>query len=571
MTRSALRLIAATLVLHLILIQPNHPAAMTWGALAVFPLELPAILLALMAIGRRRGAAIARGALVAVLMVIAVLKAADFGMFTALARGFNPVADLPLIGAGLRLASGAIGVGPTIAAVLAALAATGLVAALVWWATGIWSAMSPAPSTLSSQATGPWPVRVAAAGAVLCAGVAVAEVGQAMGRWQLTAPLPGAAFTARLGVERVTMARRTLADLRAFRAAAARDPFAGRDGLLAAIDRDVLVIFVESYGRASLDTPLYAPTHRATLAEAEADLAGLGLAMRSGFLVAPTRGGQSWLSHASFANGLWIDNQTSYGAALASGRQTLFHIAAQSGFRTAAVMPQITLDWPEAAFMGFDTVLPASDLGYAGLPFNWVTMPDQFTFAALDRLLRDGTDPRSLFAQIATGTSHAPWLPVPELVPWEEIGDGRIFNDMAQAGDPPEVVWRDRDRIREQYRQAVDYALRVVFAYAARHAGEPPLILVIGDHQAAGFVALDERPDVPMHVIGPEALVARIDGWGWTAGLVPGDDVAPVPMNLMRDRILEAFSDPPEAAGAPGAGAGNGTGTGTGTGTGDDT
>jgi hypothetical protein len=57
----------------------------------------------------------------------------------------------------------------------------------------------------------------------------------------------------------------------------------------------------------------------------------LGLSMRSGCCGAPTRGGQSWLSHATFANGLWIDNQTSYGAVLASGRETLFHIAPKPG------------------------------------------------------------------------------------------------------------------------------------------------------------------------------------------------------------------------------------------------
>jgi hypothetical protein len=119
-------------------------------------------------------------------------------------------------------------------------------------------------------------------------------------------------------------------------------------------------------------------------------------------------------------------------------------------------------------------------------------MPDQFTFAALDRLLRDGGDARPLFAQVATGSSHAPWVPVPDMVDWDEIGDGRIFNEMAASGDPPDVVWRDRDRVRDQYRQAIDYALNVVFDYAARHAADPPLIFVVGDHQAAGFVALDE-------------------------------------------------------------------------------
>lgn len=528
----AFRLLLAALVLHLVLVQPNHPAAMTWGALFVVPLELPVILLALLAIGPGRWASGLRVLLVAALMLIAVLKTADYIMFTALGRGFNPVADLPLVDAGLRLATGAIGWALTALAVLAALAVLGLVSAALWWATGVWARLSVSR----------WPARAAGTAAILCAGVATAEIGQAMGRWSLPAGVPGAAFTARIGVERVEMARKTLADLRAFAQAAATDPYADRDGLLNAIDRDVLLVFVESYGRASLDTPLYAETHRATLARAEEELSGLGLSMRSGFLRAPTRGGQSWLSHATMANGLWIANQTSYGAALASGRQTLYHIAADAGFRTAAVMPQITLDWPESAFMGFDAILAAKDLGYRGQPFNWVTMPDQFTFAALDRLLRNGSDDRPLFVQVATGSSHAPWVPVPELVDWDEIGDGRIFNDMAAAGDPPDVVWRDRDRVREQYRLAIDYALRVVFDYVARHAEEAPLVLVVGDHQAAGFVALDDRYDVPMHVIGPEALVKRVETWGWSAGLLPDADIPPRPMDEMRDLILDTFS-----------------------------
>jgi hypothetical protein len=372
--------------------------------------------------------------------------------------------------------------------------------------------------------------------------VAAAEIGDAMGRWSLPVEPPGAAFTARVGVERIGTARATLADLRRFAEAAARDPFAGRTDLLDRIDRDVLIVFVESYGRTSLDTPLYAATHRETLGAAEARLAALGLSMRSGFLEAPTRGGQSWLSHGTFANGLWIDNQTSYAAMLASGRRTLFHLAQGAGFETAAVMPQITLDWPEAAFMGFDTVLAAEDLGYAGLPFNWVTMPDQFTYAAADRLLLGPGRERPAMVQIATGSSHAPWVPVPELVDWEAVGDGRIFDEMALSGDPPDVVWRDRDRVRDQYRQAVDYALRTVFDHAARHAGRAPLMFVVGDHQAAGFVALDERAHVPVHLIGPEALVAPAAAWDWTPGLIPDPEGPVRPMSDMRDMILTAYS-----------------------------
>jgi hypothetical protein len=289
-------------------------------------------------------------------VTIALLKAADFAAFTALSRGFNPVADLPLVAASVRLLAGTVGTIAATGLVAAAIAAVALLASGLWWATGVWARLGLPPRA----------VTLSAVAAVLAAGVATAEIAQAMGRWTPPVAPPGAAFTARVGLERAQMAARTLAELREFREAARSDPLTGSDGLLDVIDRDVLVIFVESYGRTSLDTPYFAEVHRATLTSSAERLAGLGLAMRSGYVAAPTRGGQSWLSHATLANGLWIDDQTRHGAVLASGRETLFHIAARSGFRTAAVMPAITLDWPESARMGFDTVLAAKDLGYAG-------------------------------------------------------------------------------------------------------------------------------------------------------------------------------------------------------------
>ncbi|WP_420337695.1 hypothetical protein [Roseibium sp.] len=211
-----------------------------------------------------------------------------------------------------------------------------------------------------------------------------------MAGWTLPLKLPGAAFTARIGAERVVMLRQTLADLKAFEAAAAQDAYAGQADLLDTIDRDVLLIFIDSYGRTSFSTECYATSHLEILETAETRLAELGIASRSGFLTAPTRGGQSWLSHATLSNGLWVSDQASYGAVLSSSRNTLFHLAAAAGFRTAAVMPQITLEWPKPDTMGFETVLAAKDLGYAGDPFNWVTMPDQFTLSGMHRLLRRG-------------------------------------------------------------------------------------------------------------------------------------------------------------------------------------
>ena len=523
----------AALLLHLVMIQPNHPAAMTWGALFLFPLELPAVLLGLLALGLGRWGRLFRLFLTISLTIIVVWKVADVTMFTALNRGFNPLTDMSLVTAFLNLISGTFGTVVAVLAVIGSIIVTVLVAFTLWWACTTW---------LKLDAAGPMQ-NVVAIGAVLGTCLAIADAGHTMRAWTLPANPPGSAFTARLGAERIGLIRRTLGNIRNFQAAVAQDIYADQDGLLDLIDRDVFVIFVESYGRTSFDTPQYADLHLETLKTAQADLEDRGLAMASTFLKSPTRGGQSWLAHATFANGLWVTDQPSYGAVLSSGRQTLFHIAQNAGFQTAAIMPQITLAWPESATMGFDTILAAADLGYEGAPFNWVTMPDQFTFAAMDRILGSSqSDGRPLFVQIALGSSHAPWVPVPDLIPWEDIGNGTIYDPIVAASDTPEVVWKDHDRVRTQYGLAVDYALQSVFAYIALHAEQAPLILVIGDHQAAGFVALDERPDVPIHVIGPDHLVALIANDGFHAGLFPPEDTKAASMEDMRALILQAFS-----------------------------
>lgn len=534
--RGVLIAVLAAVILHLVLIQPNHPGAMTWGALRLFPLELPVLLLGLALVGDGRAGRWLRGALVVVLVLIVLLKGADFAMFTAFGRGFNPVGDMTLVGAGYNLLSGSIG---AVGAVLAYVAAAGAVAGLgwaLWWAMGVWA-------RVPLRAAGPWLRRAAAATAVVFAAAGTWEAAAIMNRWQMPVDPPGAAFTARVAAERVRLVLRTMEDMQRFRVAAASDPFRGVDGLLDRIDRDVIVIFIESYGRASVEGPLYAATTRAVLEPAARALAARGFAMRSGYLTSSTRGGQSWLAHATFANGLRIGDQVRYRALLLSGREGLFHIAQRSGFRTAAVMPAITMAWPEGARKGFDQIFAAADLGYRGMPFNWVTMPDQYTLAAFDRLLRKAEGrPARLFAQVVLISSHAPWVPVPRMIDWETVGDGTVFNAMAAEGDPPDVVWRDRDRVRDQYRQAVAYALEAALGHALRTAEEMPLIMIVGDHQAAGFVAQEDRFDVPIHVIGPPALVERAADWGFVPGLIPPETQVPLPMEAMRDLFVRSFS-----------------------------
>ncbi|MEA5160225.1 sulfatase [Cereibacter johrii] len=510
MARAALSL----LLLGLVLALPGHPSG-PWR----FPLELPA-LVALLALRRGRARGL-RAVLVAALGAATVLKALDLALQLAFGRPFDPVADLPLLASALDLGEGALGAGRALlAAVLLGAVLAGLAAGL-WWASGVW------------VGRGRPLARETGAAAALALALVAADLAR-------PERVPGAAFTTRLVWDHAVTARQTRADLAAFRAAARTDPWAGRTDAFARLGQaELRILFVESYGRASFDNPLYA-SHAALLRAAEAGIAAQGLAMRSGWLGSPVAGGQSWLAHATLASGLRIDGAIRYRALIASPRKTLFELAQDAGRDTLAVMPGITRAWPEGQRLGFSRLLDAEGLGYRGRPFNWVTMPDQFTLTAFDRLGPEA----SRVAQIVLLSSHAPWVPEPRLVPWEAVGDGRIFDDQATAGDPPEVIWRDPDRVRAAYSRSLAYALRTATAHAAR-SGAGALTLILGDHPPAPFVSGIVGRDVPAHLIGPPELLAAFDGWDWTEGLIPARALPALPMEAFRDRFLEALSGPP--------------------------
>lgn len=528
-----LRIGLALGLLYLVLIQPNHPAAMAWGALGLFPLELPVIVAALVAMGAGRGGLVVRVVLVVAMVVIALLKLADFGTSIAFNRGFNLVADYNLLPAAWDLTRGSIGLAMAALALGGAMVLVALLAFALWWATGVLSSLTPAAR----------PRAIAALLLVPATAIAVAEIGQARRAWFLppavSNAIPGAAFTARVGLERVEQIRTTRADLARFRSAAQQDSMRDVAPLFDRLGtRDFVLVYVESYGRSSFENPLYIPTHTATLQTIEGDLAARGLAMRSGWARAPMVGGQSWLAHGSVASGMWLDTQARYRALIASPRRTLFHYAQDAGRRTVAIKPAHVFPWPEGDYFGFDAIYNAADLGYKGQPFNWVTMPDQFTLHALDRLERSDPDRTPLVVQVALVSSHAPWVPIPELVDWDDIGTGTIFDQWALSGDPPEVVWRDHDRVRDQFRLAVDYSLQSVGAWAARHAGDPPLMVVLGDHEPARFVSGVDGFDVPVHVIGPADLVDRFADLDWTEGMIPSPATPSIRMDGMRDALL---------------------------------
>ena len=272
------------------------------------------------------GVAAVAGALLAVL---ALLKVLDLGFFAVLDRPFTIVTDHALLGSGLDFVRESSGPWAARGAVLAAVLFTG--ATLV----GVPLAMVRLTGALTRHRRGV--ARVVAALSALW--VFAATTGVRAAPDQPVASVDAA----RLAVDKVQSSVDAVADQRRFERAVTQDAFqAPRESDLQALrGQDVLVVFVESYGRAALEgTDM--ESVRTLLDSGSDELVAAGYDARSGFLTSPTFGGSSWLAHASLLSGLWVADQQRYERVLSSPRTSITSVFARSGWRTSAVMPSRT-------------------------------------------------------------------------------------------------------------------------------------------------------------------------------------------------------------------------------------
>ncbi len=302
--------------------------------------------------------------------------------------------------------------------------------------------------------------------------------------------------------------------------------YAGLPGLLEGLGGlEVILAFVESYGISAVEDPRYAPVVGPRLDDMEQRLAAAGLHLVSGRLQAPSQGGQSWFGRGTVQSGLWLDNQLRYDLLLASSRETLVDDFRRAGYASAAVMPAITLAWPEGERFGYDRIFAHRDMEYAGPPINWVTKPDEYTWCFFQNRVRTtGPTDRPLFTEVALISSHAPWVPIlPVLGDCDRVGDGRIFQQWMEGSERPDELWRDVERVREHFAMAVEYALHATLVFAERDLGPDALLIVMGDHQPAPLVTGEDASlSVPVHVIsGREELVAPFLAWGFVPGAHP--------------------------------------------------
>ncbi len=521
------RLLLTLLLLNLLFIAPLWwrfgevgEYLIAWEAFIIAPLML------LFPVGQARR--LVGIGLVGWVMLATAISLGTAATHMAFARPLNLYLDVPLLRSIYHLLVGNVGL---LLAVCAIVAGAGLLLGLGWVLTRL--LLPPIHYTLRQlPGLAAFTLLVVA---TLCAALELNGV-----RWVDSARLPLVNST-RFQWQQMTdtHAARLAFTAQLEEAPLERQPLPGLEG------RNVLLTFIESYGVSALDDPRYASVLKPTLADMQQRLAARDLHVVSGMFASPIRGGQSWLAHATALSGRWIDNQLWYQLMLDSGHATLINDFSATGQRTLAVMPAITLAWPEGEAYGFDEIVAARDIDYAGPALNWVTMPDQFT---LDYTQRHLIGDSPLFAQMALISSHAPWTPIlPVLDDWSSIGDGRIFAPWETAGDPPEVLWQDVERIRDHYAWSVDYAVKVTGRWAERVVDDNTLLIVLGDHQPAPLITGDSASAaVPVHIISKDsALLAPFLARGFVHGTLPRLSQAPdAPrMSQLRHWLQEDFGE----------------------------
>ncbi|WP_084000100.1 sulfatase [Actinomadura kijaniata] len=509
------------------LLLPNRVGRVAPEAFVRVPVEGVCGLGALLLLrGRwRKAAAVLGGTLLGVVLVVKVL---DMGFHEVLVRPWDPVLDWAFVGAGWEFFTASYG--GTFAGVGAVVA--GIVAVVLM-------ALS------SLRVAGVAGRNGDVAGRVVIGLWAVWTAGTVFGT-QFVPGVPVASRdTARLAVGRALKVRDGLRDKRAFARESRADAFRGVPGgrmLEALRGKDVVIAFVESYGRSAVQDPRYARRVGAVLDAGTERLRRAEVGARSAFLTSSTAGGGSWLAHATLLSGVWIDSQQRYRALVSGDRLTLNGAFRRAGWRTSAFMPAITRAWPEGGFFEYGKVYDARNLGYRGPRFAYATMPDQYTLSAVQRFERDA-HAGPVMVETALVSSHAPWAAVPNgVVDWRRIGDGSVFNGQGAGLDA-----RMPADVRGAYRRSIEYSLNTLISYAETHGDDDLVLVFLGDHQPAPLITGENAGrDVPVTVVARDRKVLdRIAGWGWRDGLRPGPDAPVWSMRDFRDRFLTAFGSRP--------------------------
>jgi len=517
--------VLALALVWLALIAPRQPWLLTPGAFVRLPLEgIVVVVLAVVLPGRARS--IIPWVVGPALGLLVLVKLLDLGFFIAFDRPFNPVDDRSYASLGVETVRNTFG------RTDAALAVTGVVVL------GAAALILPtlAVLRLTRVATGHRRLSLRALTALTAAWVVCWALGSEV--------VPGVSIAstsaADLAVQEVDAVKTDLHDRARFNAGLETDRYRHTSSarLLTGLrGKDVLLLFVESYGKLAVQGSSFSPRIDSVLDAGTRQLAADGFAARSGWLTSSTFGGASWLAHGTLQSGAWVNSQGRYDELVKSDRMTLTRAFGRAGWRTIGDVPSDNRAWPEGtSFYHYDKLYDRRNVGYRGPTYGFASMPDQYVMLALQRLELAKPNRPPIFAEVDLVSSHTPWTRIPPLIDWSRVGDGSIFNRL-----PVDRV--GLSDVEKGYATSIRYTLRALFSFVRHYGSKNLVLIVLGDHQPSRVVS-GSRPghDVPISIVAHDpAVLRRIDGWGWVNGMRPTPTAPLWRMSAFRDRFLSAF------------------------------
>jgi phosphatidylglycerophosphate synthase len=529
---AAVLTVIALLIVWIALVAPDELNRLTPSAFARIPLEglvLVALALVLPAAPRRLLACIV-GPVLGALVIVKVL---DMGFFETFDRPFDPISDGSNIGIGIETLRDSIG--RTEANLLVAGA---LVLVVILFVLTTLSVLRLTKVTASHRR---WSLPgVAALGVVwgIC--------------WlfgaQFVAHAPLASTSAAGLVSReIRAVRAGIDDPRVFGDQIRHDRYASTpaDQLVGSLrGKDVILAFVESYGQVATQDSAIAAQDDAVVNQGTKTLKAAGFSAKSAFVTSSTFGGLSWLAHSTLQAGVWVDSQQRYDQLVKTNRLTLSDAFKRAGWRTVSDVPSDDRAWPEGtSFYHYDKLYDRRNVGYRGPKFSYASMPDQYVWAALQRLELSKPDRRNIFAEVDLVSSHTPWTRIPTMIPWREVGNGSIYKGMPAGDLTRGELFSDHAKTQAAYGTSIRYTMSALVSFVQHYGKKNLVLIVLGDHQPAKVVS-GENPthNAPISIIAHDPKVLdKISGWDWQNGLLPSPKAPVWRMDAFRSRFFSAF------------------------------
>ena len=324
---AAVLTILAVLLTWAALVAPDQPSRLTPSAFMRVPIEglvVIALALALPVTARRLLAWIVGP----VLGLVVIMKIVNFGFFATFDRPFDPVGDWSYTGIGIETMRESIGgTGANLAIAGAAVLCVGVVVLMTLAVRRLTrvAAVHPRWSLQAVTALGVVWVLCWVFSAQLVSGTPIAS-----------------ASAAGLAVDEVRAVQAGLEDNAIFANEIIRDRFRNTPGdqLLTGLrGKDVILAFVESYGKVAVQDSSLAPRVGAVLDRGTKRIQAAGFSSRSAFLTSSTFGGASWLAHSTLHSGLWVNSQRRYYQLVETNRFTLSRAFKRAGWRTVDDVP----------------------------------------------------------------------------------------------------------------------------------------------------------------------------------------------------------------------------------------